>query len=181
MFHKMGFLLNRKLYNVNTQGLEQSSFCGSPGQRLLLSSGPPPSKQGEVVTPRLKGREMYGGEFLLSRALWRLSLIRTQAQLCLVLGPHSGETECCQHLLILPRCGQDRCKDHANRFVKNLFQAERAARSSLSIATAPSSSLPSSTASSPSPVPATGNMLLWLMSSVSILTRLQIWLGLREN
>ena len=35
------------------------------------------------------------------------------------------------------------------------FQAERAARSSLSIATAPSS-LPSSTASSPSPVPATG-------------------------
>ena len=35
-------------------------------------------------------------------------------------------------------------------------QAERAARSSLSIATAPSS-LPSSTASSPSPVPATGN------------------------
>ena len=180
MFHKMGFLLNRKLYNVNTQGLEQSSFCGSPGQRLLLSSGPPPSKQGEVVTPRLKGREMYGGEFL-TRAWWGLSLIRTQAQLCLVLGPHSGETECCQHLLILPRCGQDRCKDHANRFVKNLFQAERAARSSLSIATAPSSSLPSSTASSPSPVPATGNMLLWLMSSVSILTRLQIWLGLREN
>ena len=181
MLQKMGFLLNRKLYNVNTQGLEQSSFCGSPGQRLLLSSGPPPSKQGEVVTPRLKGREMYGGEFLLSRASWRLSLIRTQAQLCLVLGPHSGETECCQHLLILPRCGQDRCKDHANHFVKNLFQAERAARSSLSIATAPSSSLPSSTASSPSPVPATGNMLLWLMSSVSILTRLQIWLGLREN
>ena len=50
-----------KLDTVPTQGLEQSSFCGSPGQRLLLSTGPSPSQQGEVVTPRLKGREMYGG------------------------------------------------------------------------------------------------------------------------
>lgn len=108
------------------QGLEQSSFCGSPGQRLLLSSGPPPSKQGEVVTPRLKGREMYGGPVMFGSG----SSFRRNRMLS--ASPYSATLRS--------------------------RQAERAARSSLSIATAPSSSLPSSTASSPSPVPATDSM-----------------------
>ena len=109
----------------NTQGLEQSSFCGSPGQRLLLSRGPPPSQQGEVVTPRLKGREMYGGGRLLcglsrslainiSTFLW---LILIQVQWCLVLAPHFGETECYRRRLILPHCGQDRCAYHVNSLI----------------------------------------------------------------
>lgn len=107
------------------QGLEQSSFCGSPGQRLLLSTGPPPSQQGEVVTPRLKGREMYGGPVMFGSG----SSFRRNRMLS--ASPYSATLRS--------------------------RQAERAARSSLSIATAPSS-LPSSTASSPSPVPATDSM-----------------------
>jgi len=107
------------------QGLEQSSFCGSPGQRLLLSRGPPPSQQGEVVTPRLKGREMYGGPVMFGSG----SSFRRNRMLS--ASPYSATLRS--------------------------RQAERAARSSLSIATAPSS-LPSSTASSPSPVPATDSM-----------------------
>merc|ERR1719220_2835575 len=109
------------------QGLEQSSFCGSPGQRLLLSSGPPPSKQGEVVTPRLKGREMYGGPVMFGSG----SSFRRNRMLS--ASPYSATLRS--------------------------RQAERAARSSLSInTTAAPSSLPSSTASSPSPVPATDSM-----------------------
>lgn len=107
------------------QGLEQSSFCGSPGQRLLLSTGPSPSQQGEVVTPRLKGREMYGGPVMFGSG----SSFRRNRMLS--ASPYSATLRS--------------------------RQAERAARSSLSIATAPSS-LPSSTASSPSPVPATDSM-----------------------
>jgi len=50
------------------QGLDQSSFSGSPGQKLLLDSFPGASNKSnryrttsEVVTPRLKGQDMYGG------------------------------------------------------------------------------------------------------------------------
>jgi len=104
---------------------EQSSFCGSPGQRLLLSTAPSPAQQGEVVTPRLKGREMYGGPVMFGSG----SSFRRNRMLS--ASPYSASLRS--------------------------RQAERAARSSLSIATAPSS-LPSSTASSPSPVPATDSM-----------------------
>ena len=58
-----------------SQGLEQSSFSGSPGQRLLLSKAPPAAQQSgqEVVTPRLKGREMYGGIHVFKIRHWDIS------------------------------------------------------------------------------------------------------------
>merc|ERR1719193_1522584 len=111
------------------QGLEQSSFSGSPGQRLLLSKAPPAAQQSgqEVVTPRLKGREMYGGPVMFGSG----SSFRRNRMLS--ASPYSATLRS--------------------------RQAERAARSSLSInTTAAPSSLPSSTASSPSPVPATDSM-----------------------
>jgi len=111
------------------QGLEQSSFSGSPGQRLLLSKAPPAAQQPgqEVVTPRLKGREMYGGPVMFGSG----SSFRRNRMLS--ASPYSATLRS--------------------------RQAERAARSSLSInTTAAPSSLPSSTASSPSPVPATDSM-----------------------
>jgi len=39
----------------------QTSFSGSPGQRLLLGSANQTRANGEVVTPRLKGQDLYGG------------------------------------------------------------------------------------------------------------------------
>jgi len=43
------------------QGSLQTSFSGSPGQRLLLGSFNQSRVNGEVVTPRLKGQDLYGG------------------------------------------------------------------------------------------------------------------------
>jgi len=43
------------------QGALQTSFSGSPGQRLLLGSFAQGRVNGEVVTPRLKGQDLYGG------------------------------------------------------------------------------------------------------------------------
>ena len=40
----------------------QTSFSGSPGQKLLLGSSLAQSQPpAEVMTPRLKGRDLYGG------------------------------------------------------------------------------------------------------------------------
>ena len=44
----------------------QTSFSGSPGQRLLLGSVNQTRANGEVVTPRLKGQDLYGGELFLT-------------------------------------------------------------------------------------------------------------------
>jgi len=44
------------------QGLLQTSFTGSPGQKILLGESVNHSRtNGEVVTPRLKGQDLYGG------------------------------------------------------------------------------------------------------------------------
>jgi len=43
------------------QGAFQTSFSGSPGQRILLGSLGHTRSNGEVVTPRLKGQDLYGG------------------------------------------------------------------------------------------------------------------------
>ena len=43
----------------------QTSFSGSPGQRLLLGSVNQSRSNGEVVTPRLKGQDLYGGALFL--------------------------------------------------------------------------------------------------------------------
>ena len=98
----------------------------------------------------------------------RLIIFVAQVQSCLVLDLRFDETECCQHLPIQPHYDQDKWVDdddgsesssQPKRWLS--AQAERAARSSLSInTTAAPSSLPSSTASSPSPVPATGESQL---------------------
>ena len=40
----------------------QTSFSGSPGQKLLLGSSLAQSQPpAEIMTPRLKGRDLYGG------------------------------------------------------------------------------------------------------------------------
>ena len=45
------------------QGLLQTSFTGSPGQKILLGESVNHSRtNGEVVTPRLKGQDLYGGK-----------------------------------------------------------------------------------------------------------------------
>jgi len=43
------------------QGSFQTSFSGSPGQRLLLGSLSQTRTNGDVITPRLKGQDLYGG------------------------------------------------------------------------------------------------------------------------
>jgi len=43
------------------QGSMQTSFSGSPGQRILLGNLSHARTNGEVVTPRLKGQDLYGG------------------------------------------------------------------------------------------------------------------------
>ena len=98
----------------------------------------------------------------------RLIIFVAQVQSCLVLDLRFDETECCQHLPIQPHYDQDKWVDDDDGSESSSqskqwlsAQAERAARSSLSInTTAAPSSLPSSTASSPSPVPATGETQL---------------------
>ena len=98
----------------------------------------------------------------------RLIIFVAQVQSCLVLDLRFDETECCQHLPIQPHYDQDKWVDDDDGSESSpqpkqwlSAQAERAARSSLSInTTAAPSSLPSSTASSPSPVPATGESQL---------------------
>ena len=44
------------------QGSFQTSFSGSPGQRLLLGSLSQARTNGDVITPRLKGQDLYGGK-----------------------------------------------------------------------------------------------------------------------
>eukprot|EP00092_Neocalanus_flemingeri_P028743 GFUD01031207.1.p1 GENE.GFUD01031207.1~~GFUD01031207.1.p1 ORF type:complete len:618 (-),score=129.07 GFUD01031207.1:1525-3378(-) len=50
------------------QGSLQSSFSGSPGQRLLLGSLNQTRSNGEIITPRLKGQDLYGGPVMFGCA-----------------------------------------------------------------------------------------------------------------
>jgi len=43
------------------QGSMQTSFSGSPGQRLLMGSLSQSRTNGEIIIPRLKGQDLYGG------------------------------------------------------------------------------------------------------------------------
>lgn len=43
------------------QGSMQTSFSGSPGQRLLMGSLNQSRTNGEIIIPRLKGQDLYGG------------------------------------------------------------------------------------------------------------------------
>lgn len=43
------------------QGSLQTSFSGSPGQRLLIGSLNQSRTNGEIIIPRLKGQDLYGG------------------------------------------------------------------------------------------------------------------------
>ena len=45
------------------QGSMQTSFSGSPGQRLLMGSLNQSRTNGEIIIPRLKGQDLYGGKF----------------------------------------------------------------------------------------------------------------------
>jgi len=46
------------------QGSPQTSFAGSPGQKLLLGSLSQIRTNGEAITPRLKGQDLYGGPIM---------------------------------------------------------------------------------------------------------------------
>jgi len=50
------------------QGSLQSSFAGSPGQKLLLGSLNHTKTNGEIITPRLKGQDLYGGPVMFGGA-----------------------------------------------------------------------------------------------------------------
>jgi len=110
------------------QGLEQSSFSGSPGQKLLLASGTPGASRrvaSEVVTPRLKGQDMYGGPVMFGSSSMRKHRLLSSS-------PYSAGLRS--------------------------RQTDRAARASQSSTAVAPSSLPSSTSSSPSPLPTTDTM-----------------------
>ena len=103
------------------QKLHTVLYSGVGAVFVLWFSGPaPPSFHRPLTIPARRGRHpKTQGQ----RDVWRWALrvsnnghsqwlVLFQVQWCLVPAPHSGETECCQHRLILPHCGQDRCADN---------------------------------------------------------------------
>ena len=56
----------------------QTSFSGSPGQKMLLGTSlhqASTTEDKEVMTPRMKGREMYGGPVMFGSSARRSRLL----------------------------------------------------------------------------------------------------------
>jgi len=138
------------------QGTLQSSFTGSPGQKLLLGSLNHTRTNGEIITPRLKGQDLYGGLVMFGGAGSSARRSRLQSS-----SPYSAA--------LRTRNADRRSRQGPLTFPPALgVQSSSLPPSSLP-STAPSSphSSPGPTSTSPAPLSSTAKLILSTLDRLS--------------